>query len=106
MVSAANPIISDLIKEDPEMRDLVAEFVYGLDQRIEELRQAYERQDTAALAVLTHRIKGAGGSYGYPSLSALGANMEDGVKTGKTDSFPNWLNDLTDLVAAAKAGLR
>ena len=96
---------SELLRDDPEMHDLVAEFVYGLDQRIEEIRQAFQKNDWETLGTLTHRIKGAGGSYGYPSLSALGASMEAGAKSKQSDPFGRWMTELAALVAAAKAGL-
>lgn len=96
---------SELLLDDPEMHDLVAEFVYGLDQRIEEIRQAFQKNDWDSLTTLTHRIKGAGGSYGYPSLSALGATMETGAKSRQSDPFGRWMTELAALVAAAKAGL-
>lgn len=106
MPKQASGLVSELLRDDPDMHDLVAEFVYGLDHRIQEIRQAYQQNDWDRLTTLTHQIKGAGGSYGFPSLSALGATMETGAKSRQSDPFADWMQQLAALAAAAKAGLR
>jgi len=98
-------LISDLLADDPDMIDLVEEFVEALPSRIEELKQAYEQLDWDQLATLAHQLKGAGGSYGYPPLSSLGATMEQAFKQHSAEQFAEWLGQLEKLVAAAKAGL-
>ena len=98
-------LISDLLADDPDMIDLVEEFVEALPSRIEELKQAYERLDWDQMATLAHQLKGAGGSYGYPPLSSLGATMEQAFKQHSAEQFADWLAQLEKLVAAAKAGL-
>jgi HPt (histidine-containing phosphotransfer) domain-containing protein len=99
------PLVSTLISEDPELADIVREFVDGLDVRLAEFRAAHEAMDWAALAKLAHRLKGAGGSYGYPDLTDLGKRMEDAFNNRTAADFAGWMQKLADLSAAAKAGL-
>lgn len=98
-------LVSGLLLEDPDLRDIVAEFVDGLTERIAELKQAYERLDWELLTSLAHQLKGAGGSYGYPDLSDLGATMEQHFRAGSAGSFTYWLQELEQLTTAARAGL-
>lgn len=101
----APPLRSQLLETDPELHDLVAEFVDGLEQRIAELRAALQKSDWESLGTLSHRIKGAGGSYGYPAISQLGALMETAARAKMPEPFPTWLSELSQLNAAARQGL-
>jgi HPt (histidine-containing phosphotransfer) domain-containing protein len=99
-------LVSDLLVDDPEMRDLVEEFVDGLTERVVEFRQAYEQLDWDQLAKLAHQLKGAGGSYGYPDLSQLGASMESEFRAHSADEFPTRMTRLENLINAACKGLQ
>ncbi len=98
-------IVSDLLADDPDMYDLVQEFVDGLGSRIDEFKQAYDQSNWDQLATLAHQLKGAGGSYGYPDLSSLGATMEQAFRNHSADQFSTWLSRLDGLIQAARAGL-
>lgn len=104
--AAKNVLFSQLLSNEPDMRDLVEEFVAGLSIRAGELRDAFERRDWAMLSTLAHRLRGSGGSYGYPDLSTLGATMEDNFRKQQAEQFAAWLRELEELSAAAQAGLR
>jgi HPt (histidine-containing phosphotransfer) domain-containing protein len=101
-----NKIVSELLLDDPEMYDLVEEFVNSLADRATELRQAYEQLDWDYLTTLAHQLKGAGGSYGYAELSELCATMETAFRTHSADEFAAWITQLERLIAAANAGLQ
>ena len=105
---AATPdkLVSDLLIEDPDMRDLVEEFVSGLVDRLAEFRQAHEQLNWDNLAKLAHQLKGAGGSYGYSDHSKLGAEMESASQTQSGDQFATWMKQFEDVTAAARKGLQ
>lgn len=98
-------LVSQLLVDDPELRDVVEEFVQGLSARIAEMRAAYARLDWELLRTLAHRLKGAGGSYGYPELSQLAAEMECGFRSHCAGQFNTWIRQLEQLSAAAREGL-
>lgn len=98
-------LISELLADDPDMKDIVEDFVNGLDERLRELQDAHTKLDWQMMAMLAHRLKGAGGSYGYPPISTLGGTMESSFKAQQPGEFETWMQQLNDLVAAAKAGL-
>ncbi len=103
--STTKNVLTLQLADDPDMRDLVEEFVGGLTTRVSELRDAFARHDWDLLRTLAHRLKGAGGSYGYPDLSHLGATMEDQFKKQQAEQFADWVRQLDSLAAAARAGL-
>ncbi|MBU0638142.1 MAG: Hpt domain-containing protein [Planctomycetes bacterium] len=100
------PQISQLLLEDADLHDIVEEFVEGLQSRAAEIRAAYEQLDWELLRTLAHRLKGAGGSYGYPELSSLAALMEENFSVHRADEFGDWIQKLDELRAAAEAGLK
>jgi HPt (histidine-containing phosphotransfer) domain-containing protein len=99
-------LISQLLQEDPELRDIVEEFIDGLTVRLEELKAAYAQLDFEQLATLAHRLKGAGGSYGYPDISQLCANLEQQFRAHDAANFDTQLAQLEQLAQAAVDGLR
>jgi len=88
------------------MANLVEQFVGTLPERIAELRSACDRLDWEQLTLLAHRLKGAGGSYGYPDISRLAKIMEDSFRLHSADGFATWIGQLEQLSAAARAGLQ
>ena len=66
--SVPSRLVSQLVIEDPEMIDVVEEFVGELPNRITEMQNAHRELDWELLRTCAHRLKGAGGSYGYPIL--------------------------------------
>lgn len=104
--SSDQVLVSELLEDDPEMRDIVEEFVDELPDRLQSLQAAFEATDLEQLAVLAHQLKGAGGSYGYPQLTELCAPMESQFRGGSSEHFATWMKQLEAIVAAAKAGLK
>ena len=104
-LSPPQKAVSHLLEDDPDLRDIVEEFVAALPERVEELRRAYEALDWDQLTMLAHRLKGASGSYGYPDLSAVAANMEQSFRGQQADGFAEWARYIEAYAAAARAGL-
>lgn len=98
-------LTSDLLQSDPDLLDIVQEFVDTLHARIAELQAAYSTQNWDTLTMLAHRLKGAGGSYGYPDISELGATMEQQFKAHSAAAFQSWITQLETLASAARRGL-
>lgn len=98
-------LISQLLLEDEDLRDVVEEFVAALPERIDALKRASETLDWETLATLAHQLKGASGSYGYPDLSALSAAMEQDFRRHEMEGLPAQLQQLETLIAAARRGL-
>lgn len=99
-------LVSQLLQEDAGLRDIVDEFVQGLATRLAEIEAAHEKLDWELLATLAHRLKGASGSYGYPDISRLCAEMEAAFRAHQAEDFQARLRHLAALTKAACAGLQ
>lgn len=103
---AVEALTSELLRDDPELRDVVEEFVQSLPARLVELREAIAAKDVKALTTLTHRLKGAGGSYGYPQISALCAGVEQKLRSDQSVELEKFLGELSVLFDGAVSGLQ
>ncbi len=81
--------------EDPEFRALVREFVGDLEDRLAEMKTALTEGDWESLEVLSHRLKGAAGGYGFEDLSNAAARLEQCCRSGReTERAAALLEDL------------
>jgi signal transduction histidine kinase/CheY-like chemotaxis protein/HPt (histidine-containing phosphotransfer) domain-containing protein len=71
----AAPLLSEFAG-DPDMEDLIAEFLGELPYRMHEIEQAMRARDLNLLATLAHKIKGAGGGYGYAPITTTARELE------------------------------
>ncbi len=74
--------IRSLYADDPDMREIVREFAAEAPERavlLERLLAAGELKD---LRTLAHQLKGAGGGYGFPQVTAAAAALEKAVLEG------------------------
>ncbi len=101
----SDPLVSTLLAEDPDLRDIVEEFVRGLSDRVSELERALTEQDWTSLQREAHRLKGAGGSYGFPPITEVAARLEADIHAEQPQKFDAWIEQLRRLAAAAEAGL-
>lgn len=66
--------------DDPDMEELVTEFVERLPVRLEALRAACEGGDLSQVERLAHQLKGAAGGYGFQPVSEEAAGLESAVR--------------------------
>ncbi|MCA9214189.1 MAG: Hpt domain-containing protein [Planctomycetales bacterium] len=75
MTCSAQFIFSTLAT-DPELGDLVTMYVDEMPDRMTQIREAYVANERDRLIRLIHQLKGAAGSYGFPTLTQAAAATE------------------------------
>jgi HPt (histidine-containing phosphotransfer) domain-containing protein len=70
-----DPLCSEYA-DDPDMRELLAEFVARLEATCRQLEEAVRNGDADTARRIGHQLKGSGGGYGFPDLTAAGAELE------------------------------
>jgi HPt (histidine-containing phosphotransfer) domain-containing protein len=76
-------ITSELLKEAPDLIDLIDRFISRLPKIREEIINAYDIKDWDGFIRLVHQMKGVGGNYGYHMFTDLCADIETLVKEEK-----------------------
>jgi HPt (histidine-containing phosphotransfer) domain-containing protein len=104
--SLSNPVdylLSEL-GSDPDMLPLVEAFVAELPHRLEAIRDSLRLEDFDALARLSHQLKGAAGSYGFPSITEASKRLEESVRMhADLETISQDLSELADLCGRATA---
>ncbi len=73
----------DDFDDDPEMLELIEQFVNDLQADVVALRAALERQDLEKIKVMAHQLKGCAGGYGFGEISEIAARVESLAKSGE-----------------------
>ena len=68
--------ICPVVRADPYMAQHIPRFLENRRGEIVRMRDAIHADDLAIVASMGHKLKGSGGTYGFDSLSALGARLE------------------------------
>ncbi|MEX2026685.1 MAG: response regulator, partial [Pirellulaceae bacterium] len=73
------PLASTLPTDDPEFREIVAEFAGRFHEKLAAMSAALAGGNYADLKSLAHWLKGAGGTAGFAPLSAAAGRMEQAI---------------------------
>jgi HPt (histidine-containing phosphotransfer) domain-containing protein len=69
-----------IVAVDAQIAALVPRFLANRAADVDKIRAALAGADFEAVRVAAHGMKGAGGGYGFPEISRLGAAMEEGAQ--------------------------
>lgn len=99
---ANQPLRSDFA-HDPDMAELVREFVQELPQRMDALEEAWRDANSELVARVAHQLKGAGAGYGFAPVSDAAAKLEQAVKSTQQDlqSVKKEFDELVELCRRA-----
>ena len=104
VASAAEVSLQSEYADDPDIADLLQEFVSCLDDRAEALSKALNAGEFEELSRLAHQLRGAAGSYGYPSLSEAATTLEDDARNRRRETATASLAQVALLCRAAVHG--
>jgi len=79
---------------DRELESLVPTFLANRRGDVGRLRDLLANGDFAAIQSLGHNIRGAGGPYGFPQVSVLGAAIESAAAAHAAPPIAGAANDL------------
>ena len=103
---AGNPdAIRSQYANDPELAGILDQFVKRLPGQIEAMSLAAQAGRREELQRLAHRLKGAGGSYGYPSLTEAARELEVAARAGDVETAGIALGRLTAMSRAIVRGM-
>ncbi len=97
------PLVS-LFADDPDVAGILDGFVEGLADQLTEMRHAFSDERYTDLKRYAHRLKGAGGSYGYPTLTDAGKKLEVAAAAHDREAADRALEEVAGLCRAIKEG--
>lgn len=90
--------------DDEDLAQIIDDFVAGLRKQVEQMQQAASNNDHKTLQRLSHRLKGAGGSYGYPMLTEVARKLEEAARARDTERELLLLKRIANLCIAIIRG--
>ena len=73
--------IEYVVHVDASFEPLIPKFMTNRKKETAAMQQAVEAQDFETVRVISHGMKGAGGSYGFDRITELAAAIEQAAKT-------------------------
>lgn len=97
------PLVSDL-SDDADIVELVEMFVTELPKRLAAMQEMLASNDLARLTTLAHQLKGSAGSYGFPSIGCVAAEIEKASRQCvDVDQIKSEIEELAELCRRARA---
>lgn len=80
------------------MVDLIPDFLKRRGEDIHLLRSAFAEADFEAIAKIAHKVKGSGGSFGFPQLSEIGADLEVAARSKDREATESGIEGMAGVV--------
>ena len=81
------------------MAAVITEFVDGLPGEVRKMSEFLEQNDMASLRRVVHQLRGAGGGYGFQSITDLATITERSIDaSGQLESTTAQINELIELI--------
>jgi HPt (histidine-containing phosphotransfer) domain-containing protein len=97
----------DWMREDPELAELLAQFVARLPERAQELEARLASGDRDGLRSIAHQLKGTAGAYGFARVGDAAAALEACSAPGASlDAVRDAVARVVELCRAAHAASR
>jgi signal transduction histidine kinase/CheY-like chemotaxis protein/HPt (histidine-containing phosphotransfer) domain-containing protein len=100
----SQPIVSTLFADEPELADLILEFVKKLPDMIKNIETSYAAEKMEELRQEVHTLKGTGGNFGYAELFELAKRIEFEIVAGNREEIGVLINSLVDVAKRIRQG--
>jgi len=84
-----------IIKVDPDLADLIPEYLGNRRQDVESITSALVSGDFESIRITGHSLKGSGGGYGFPGLTDIGNEIEKSAVLKDAKNVSVWVGELT-----------
>ncbi len=101
---AVQGAITSEYADDSDLAEVIDEFIAGLGDQVVAMRQALANGHFEEFRRLSHQLKGAGGSYGFPCLTDVAKKLEELAKAADTEGSTLAMTELEGLCQAIMCG--
>jgi PAS domain S-box-containing protein len=98
------PVLISAYRDDPELAPIIHQFVKNLGDQLNAMYQTQSNHEHEELRRLAHRLKGAGGSYGYQQLTDASRVLEDAARAHDDEAEIAALGVVAVWIHAAERG--
>ncbi len=91
-----------IVHIDVDLEEIVPGFLQNKKKDIITMQNAILSQDFETIEVLGHRMKGAGGGYGFDEISRIGADIEKAASQKKQEKIQLLLQELEQYLSCVE----
>jgi HPt (histidine-containing phosphotransfer) domain-containing protein len=84
-----------LVRADPKFADLIPGFLQNRRQDVIAMLDALNRGDFETVESLGHGMRGAGGSWGFQTITDIGAALEQAGESADSAASRKWVGELS-----------
>lgn len=84
---------------DPDLEEIVPGFLENRRRDVQTLETALRQNDLGQIHIISHRMKGDGGGYGFDAISMMGDALEQAVAREDRDAIRRHTAELDDFLA-------
>jgi PAS domain S-box-containing protein len=97
--SPVDRIIRTQFLSNPAVCRVLPEYVAGLPQQVQSIRDSLSRQDLVSTRRYVHQLRGSGGAYGFPDITRLATAAESAIEAkSSADEIAARVEELLELV--------
>ena len=80
---------------EPKSTDRIPRFLRNCRQNVIAMEDALDRGDFQTVEFLGHGMRGAGGMFGFPAITDIGAALEQAAESADTSESRKWMGELS-----------
>ena len=84
---------------DPGLEEIVPGFLENRQRDVQTLETASQQNNLAQILMISHRMKGDGGGYGFDAISTIGAALEQAAAREDRDAIRRHIAEFIDFLA-------
>jgi hypothetical protein len=84
-----------VVRANPKLADLIPGFLQNRRHDVTAMLDALDGSDFAVVESLGHGMKGAGGSWGFPGITDIGAALERAAGSADNEESRKWVSELS-----------
>ncbi|MGB8313930.1 MAG: ATP-binding protein, partial [Aestuariivirga sp.] len=88
---------------NPKFSDRAPLFLQNCRQNVLVMQQALDEADFSTVVVLAHGMRGAGGMFGFPAITDIGAALQEAAECSDTSGSRKWVGELSGYLDLARS---
>ena len=84
-----------LVRTNPKFAHLIPAYLESCRQKVIALQDALDQRDFRTLELLGHGVRGAGGMFGFPAITDIGAAIQQAAGSADIDASRKWVGELS-----------
>ncbi len=91
------------LADDPDMREIIEQYVSRLPEQVQKIHELLAQNDLKNLGRLAHQLKGSGGGYGFPQITALASAANRSINEAEPiDAIRRQIDTLVNYIRKIK----